>query len=75
MGMSNPEVEWPKLEAATADQFLIELRRIADALETISGKRACDGVHPTTGQECVLGYDHVGFHVPLDGRAPWLDDV
>lgn len=72
--MNKPDVEWPVLEGATADQLLIELRRIADALQVISGRAPCDGVNPSTGQKCALAYDHVGFHVPDNGRTPWLDD-
>lgn len=50
-----------------------ELRRIADALETLAGKPHCDGVNPETGEKCALGPTHVGYHVPVDGRKPWLD--
>lgn len=72
--MNKPDVEWPVLEGTTADQFLIEVRRIADALETLAGKTGlCDGTNPETGEQCVLGELHVGYHVPKDGRKPWLD--
>lgn len=77
--MNKPDVEWHVLEqlqdgsAITPADFLIEVRRIADALETLTGKAHCDGVNPETGQPCVLGEQHVGYHVPVDGRKPWLD--
>lgn len=78
--MSEPN-EWTGIlqqlqsgEAITAADFLIELRRIADAVEALAGGKAhCDGVNPETGQPCVLGFSHVGYHVPQDGRTPWLD--
>lgn len=38
------------------------------ATETVT----CDGVHPETGQPCMLGR-HVGYHETTDG-GHWLDD-
>lgn len=32
----------------------------------------CDGVHPDTGERCVLGR-HKGYHQSADGTR-WLDD-
>jgi hypothetical protein len=32
----------------------------------------CDGVHPETGEACVLGR-HTGYHQAEDGTQ-WLDD-
>lgn len=32
----------------------------------------CDGVHPTTGKPCVLGY-HKGYHRDMVGTE-WLSD-
>lgn len=55
------------------DLFLRDIGRIADALEALTGNAHCDGVNPETGQPCVLGEAHVGYHVPVDGRKPWLD--
>ncbi len=74
--MSEPDVEWlaGQLKEPAAAEFLIEVRRIADALEYLAGKTGlCEGVNPETGEKCVLGVTHVGYHVPKDGRKPWLD--
>ncbi len=78
--MNKPDVEWPILEqlqdggTIIPADFLIEVRRIADALEFLAGKTGlCDGVNPETGEKCALGVTHVGYHVPKDGRKPWLD--
>jgi hypothetical protein len=50
------------------------LERIADALEIMAGmKTGCEGENPENGQPCVLAEGHVGYHVPADGRKPWLD--
>lgn len=76
--MSEPGTEWPALleqlqdgATITPADFLIELRRIADALAGQSDD--CDGVNPKTGQRCVLAETHRGHHVPRDGEEPWLD--
>lgn len=51
---------------------MTELRRIADALESVTGKRTCDGVRDRA--VCALLPDHVGYHVTADGRVHWLDE-
>ena len=73
--MSEPDVDWlaGQLKEPAAAEFLIEVRRIADALERLAGKPHCDGINPETGEQCALGETHVGYHVPADGRKPWLD--
>lgn len=70
------DVEWidrmvNRMFAPDGD-LLIELRRIADALESFTGKKSCDGVK--NSKPCVLDPDHVGHHVSADGRIHWLDD-
>lgn len=76
--MSKPDVEWTILEqlqdggTITPADFLIEVRRIADALEAANGKPGCDGVK--NGKACVLDPDHVGHHASRDGRLHWLDE-
>lgn len=78
--MTEPNT-WPALlqqlesgETIAPADFLMEVRRIANALEAISGrKNGCYGENPSTGQVCVLDEGHVGYHMPGDGREPWLD--
>ena len=69
--MSEPGVEWlaDQLQDITAADFLIELRRIADALErgTRCSERKGDAV-------CALTDHHIGYHVTGDGRVHWLDE-
>jgi hypothetical protein len=56
-------------EEVTAGAILLELRRIADALEkpAVCSERKDDGV-------CALRDGHVGYHVTADGRVHWLDE-
>lgn len=60
----------------TSAAFLIEIRRIADALEVLAGTKmstTCDEANPENGEVCVLDVSHVGYHQPGNGRKPWLD--
>lgn len=59
-------------DPATLDDLVTEARRIADALESFTGKKACDGAK--NGKVCVLDPDHVGHHASSDGRLHWLDE-
>ena len=54
---------------ASLDDLVIEVRRIADALErgTRCNERQGDAV-------CGLSDRHVGYHVTGDGRVHWLDE-
>jgi hypothetical protein len=70
--MTEWPVQWEILKDVAPADFLIELRRIADALETVTGKKDCDG--EKNGKPCVLDPDHVGHHASADGRLHWLDD-
>ncbi len=73
--MSEPGVEWlAELKDVTPADFLIELRRIADALEAQVRPEVCGEMHNAAGKPCVLGELHVGHHVTADGRLHWLDD-
>lgn len=58
----------------TPEDFLIELRRIADALEVSAGKDKLCGAPHDTGKACVLDATHVGHHASADGRLRWLDE-
>lgn len=73
--MSEPGVEWlnDQLKDITPADFLIELRRIADALEAQVRSTACGETH-RTGGACVLNDRHVGHHATGDGRLHWLDE-
>jgi hypothetical protein len=74
--VTESSIKWDFMphQGDVASASLIELRRIADALEIIAGaKHGCDGENPENGQPCVLAEGHVGYHVPADGRKPWLD--
>jgi hypothetical protein len=67
--MSQPEQSVPD---ATLADLVIQLQRIADALApkvaAICGEAEADGAPP-----CVLGPDHIGYHVTADGRHWWLE--
>ena len=56
----------------TAADFLIELRRIADALEAAGGKQRC-AAH-LGDAACYLADRHVGHHITADGKRYWLDE-
>lgn len=61
--------EVPAAEVTLAD-LLIQLRRIADALEA-----KVDRCGELRGESvCSLLPGHRGFHVTADGRDMWLDD-
>jgi hypothetical protein len=66
MGVNLADLE---LGEITAGDFLIELRRIADALDRgrLCGERKDAAV-------CALADRHVGYHVTADGKVHWLDD-
>ena len=75
--MSEPSgqgVEWmaDQLKDITAADFLIELRRIADALEAAGGTQRC-AAHLGTAA-CYLADRHVGHHITADGKRYWLDE-
>ena len=72
---SEPAVESlaEQLTDISAADFLIELRRIADALETRARPTACGEQH-ASGKPCVLNERHVGHHATADGRLHWLDE-
>jgi hypothetical protein len=78
--MSEPN-EWPAIleqlqdgSTITPADFLLELRRIADALEATSAKTHCGDVEPGTREVCVLGLRHVGHHTNINGKRHWLDE-
>jgi hypothetical protein len=73
--MGEPGVEWlaDQLKDISAADFLIELRRIADALETQVRPTACGEQH-ASGKPCILDERHVGHHATSDGRLHWLDE-
>ena len=63
----------PRPEPATIDDLLIEVRRIADALEAQVRAKVCGEMH-TAGKPCILDDRHVGHHATSDGRLHWLDE-
>ena len=70
--MNESGVEWLELKDITAADFLIELRRIADALEATRGKQRC--AERKGGDMCYLADRHVGHHITADGKRYWLDE-
>lgn len=66
MGVRIDELE---LGEVTAAEFLIELRRIADALQKPELCRERKGA-----AECTLSSFHSGYHVTADGKVHWLDE-
>jgi hypothetical protein len=76
MTVQNPMAgtPWEELpKAATLDDLLPVVERIAAALEAQVRPNTCDEKH-ATGAKCVLDDRHVGHHVTGDGRYHWLDD-
>ena len=71
VAVSEPGVESlvEQLPDISAADFLIELRRIADALERGS---KCNERNGTA--TCGLSDRHVGYHVTADGKVHWLDE-
>lgn len=56
--------------AATLGDILVQVRRIADALDAQNPH--CE--EKQGDHVCFLLPRHVGYHVTADGRLHWLDD-
>lgn len=63
-------IEQDQATEPTLGDLLVQLRRIADALESQT-----DQCGEARGEaSCALLPGHRGFHVTADGRVHWLDD-